>query len=1052
MTTRATIELIRGAAEIELSCEDAGLHLVRRQLAESGDDRPFPGWAKEYAWIQRALDRSPLRQLGQQMYDWLDGGDGWLARLLDQTRPPLLIEFTVASRRLDPAEHEFLDAPWELLAGPDGAFLAELDLVRYCPIRRIGRRASETIPPSDSRLSVVFMAAAPVDLVRLSFEAEEVAILDATELTPMDLTIEESGNLTLLSRSVAERQPDVLHLSCHGTTDPPPGQPSAAPALLLEDEFGQTARATANDIALELGEHLPQRLTFVSACSTAASVDPARDKDGDGASSDDKSTEVIGSLASGLLSHGCAAVLGWAGPVLDGEATTFAAFLYKRLSNKESLESAVALARRDLIDAARRSAERDLSPTRDHGGEDATRFLRRDSHRAATDARESRDWHLARLYLGERGGGPLTKDHRRSRLPNRYDLGHKEFLDAKGHQVPVASRAEFVGRRRHLQTILREMDQHEYAGVLLHGMGRHGKSSLAARVANRLTDYHHVVVYGRYDGAAILDAIKRQTTGSPSSGRIAALIDRARTEVHRNSGELTSVLAELLNDPCYQVERDGRGRVSHRPMLLIIDDFERVLEPSGTSGYAYRVRPDLSATMRAVIEVFARADSDSRLLITSLYRFTLPDGHGGDLADTLLSVPLGPMSSVESRLQAHAKRRTLKEEPPERELEARCIEQAQGNPGLQNLLFVSAMSAPEDCKHALDGLQRYLETGQLRESMDATDSSGPVAEEMRQLLEGLVIDQLLSCLTDNERALLQVSTLFRLPVPPEIMRATGEALSLNLNTDRDTRTPPQRLLDLGLWDRYADPVDARERAYQVNPLVRPRIEELSPDSGQALAAVVARPLYDQWGGDEGARSWSRDIDRELTRLALLAGDAKIVSRTAENTLSLLDDQQAYKDGARLAAECMALLDAQEVTASVAMLIRAGRAHGSIGEVDTAKGLFERAQSRAEELGDRRSRALTLSDIARIMTNKGQVEDALKLHQEQLDVYDELGDRRSRAHTLGDIARILHDKGQVEDALKLHQEQLDVHEELGLPRDLLIGRVNLAITLWRHGHD
>ena len=55
---------------------------------------------------------------------------------------------------------------------------------------------------------------------------------------------------------------------------------------------------------------------------------------------------------------------------------------------------------------------------------------------------------------------------------------------------------------------------------------------------------------------------------------------------------------------------------------------------------------------------------------------------------------------------------------------------------------------------------------------------------------------------------------------------------------------------------------------------------------------------------------------------------------------------------------------------------------------------------------------------------------MKLHQEELGIYEALGDTRSRAVTLGDIARIRRAKGQVDEAMKLHQEMLGIFEALG----------------------
>jgi hypothetical protein len=46
-------------------------------------------------------------------------------------------------------------------------------------------------------------------------------------------------------------------------------------------------------------------------------------------------------------------------------------------------------------------------------------------------------------------------------------------------------------------------------------------------------------------------------------------------------------------------------------------------------------------------------------------------------------------------------------------------------------------------------------------------------------------------------------------------------------------------------------------------------------------------------------------------------------------------------------------------------------------------------------------------------------------QETLAIFEALGDKRSRAITLGQIARLLADKGEVDQAPKLHQEKLAI---------------------------
>lgn len=56
------------------------------------------------------------------------------------------------------------------------------------------------------------------------------------------------------------------------------------------------------------------------------------------------------------------------------------------------------------------------------------------------------------------------------------------FLDPITKQVRVAARENFVGRRRELQTCLRFLRDAKHLGVMLHGMGSVGKSTVAKRL------------------------------------------------------------------------------------------------------------------------------------------------------------------------------------------------------------------------------------------------------------------------------------------------------------------------------------------------------------------------------------------------------------------------------------------------------------------------------------------------------------------------------------------------------------------------------------------
>src|SRR5713101_254520 len=202
----------------------------------------------------------------------------------------------------------------------------------------------------------MFMAAAPRGVAVLDFEAEENAILDATGTLGLDLVVEESGNPERLAE-VGTMQ--VLHLSCHGRSQP-------APALVFETDEGDPLPTPAAGLIETLQNHLP-RLLFVSACESSAAPEALADP-----------------LALTLVRAGVPAVLGWDGSVYDHEATAFASALYESLSRRGRLEEAVGAARRALLNTP--------GPQR------------------------SRDWHRARLWLGRSGGGALVGGNRRRQL------------------------------------------------------------------------------------------------------------------------------------------------------------------------------------------------------------------------------------------------------------------------------------------------------------------------------------------------------------------------------------------------------------------------------------------------------------------------------------------------------------------------------------------------------------------------------------------------------------------------------------------------------------
>ena len=139
------------------------------------------------------------------------------------------------------------------------------------------------------------------------------------------------------------------------------------------------------------------------------------------------------------------------------------------------------------------------------------------ARRALFDGR-SAYWHLLRLYADRSDcwAGVVTPLGSRGRVRLRTRAASTLFLDAEG-RVKVADRGSFVGRRRELQALLRVLRPDDPAEgpqiALLHGMGGQGKSSLAARLLDRIRATHadHAVWVGKVDQLSVEGLTQRLT-------------------------------------------------------------------------------------------------------------------------------------------------------------------------------------------------------------------------------------------------------------------------------------------------------------------------------------------------------------------------------------------------------------------------------------------------------------------------------------------------------------------------------------------------------------
>ncbi|BAJ27690.1 MULTISPECIES: CHAT domain-containing protein [Kitasatospora] len=1023
-----------------LVVEEGGFELVvggdglgpRRPLRD-GDVDWLTGVANRYVdAVRGGSRREVLLGLGRELYGWLDGDRRWLARLLEEAPSPVLFEVR-GPRRPSVAEWALLRAPFELLAVPGGGFLVE-EPEQFAVVRRLGR-PSPADPLDDRRLGVAFMASAPRGQHELDYEAEELAILGAVGEMGLDLVVEDSGTPERLGMRLAELGGmPVVHLSCHGLHNwrEGPGAP-ATPVLLLEDDLGEGRPTSAREL---VGLLTPKpRLAFVSACLTATGADVAGHLPAGagrrGGPAAGAGAAVAHSLATELVAAGIPAVIGWDGSVSDRAATLFAEHLYSQLSR----HAAVAVA----VDAARRQLLR--SP---------------DEHVRA-------DWHLARLWLGPAGGGPLVAGTVKRRMAPAHHAT-TAFLDRK-HNVPVAAAGMFVGRRPELQQALRALRGHQKGGVLLHGQGRMGKSSLAARIADRLPDRAVAVVFGDYTRAAVLDAIATAVEAIPDARDL--LRDR-RPDVREHPDRFRALLVDLLTGPCAQAQG------TRKPLLLIIDDLEQVLtaQPDGP----HRLHDGAAQVLADVLAAFDPATTDSRLVLTSRYTFTL-DGLERRLEAVQLQ-PLSPAARHKLRRRQHDLATTRNAQPTQRtDLARRAMDVSRGNPGLQDLiglrLAYGEQVDPARVEAAITAMETYLRQGD--------PASDP---DLAAFLENLALDTLLEQAGPAHHALLRACTLFTLPVPQPVVDTLAQAVGGSAT----------RLRGLGLLDSFPDSYRREVPAVAVNALAAGHLAPLSQDERTTLAALAVEPLHTHWGGTAPRTPRDGDQDLQLTRLALDAdhpaitadcataavrvlqeGSASAASELGQRTIALLDRHHHPVPLHLLRAVADATVTGGDGERADALLDRAIRQietsgqqtdpaeHAAVlydqavrlitrGETGRAETLLHQARQLFTALGDTREAAITWGKIADILEQRGEMEEALRIRQEvELPEYQRIGDTREAAITWGQIADILHQRGQVDEALRIRQEvELPEYQRIGDTHSIAVTWGQIADILHQRG--
>jgi hypothetical protein len=675
-----------------------------------------------------------LAELGASIYRWLDGpSERWLARARERELPMLVyIDCDERLRHL----------PWELMH--DSGFLAVNAAAPLSPVRLASSRQSDLTVAANRPLRVMFMASSPVDVTpELDFEREEAMILEAATGL-VEVVVEESGSIEGLASWFSRYDAgyfDVLHLSGHALVGP------GGPRFVLESDIGMRVDASAAEIAAAIDHRWPP-LIFLSGCETGTADDAGE----------------VASIAEALVTEGAPAVLGWALPVGDIAASRLAAELYRTLANGKGRDWAATSARRALY------------------------------------ASDSPYWHLLRLFTDRTPLGPLVSaPGTKHRVRLRVRAVNELFLDQSG-QVKVASGEGFVGRRRELQRCLRAVrPSNPSMGpnvLILHGMGGLGKSTLAARLLDRLraTHAHQAVWVGKIDVTQL--------------GSLAAQLKLNETESVKVN-ELLALLDQPLQDRLRFV---FDGPLADVPCVFVFDDFESGnLEEDGRGGHM--ATPTALEVVVSFAEAIATTASPSRVIITSRHDFVLPptvkavrqplmELQGVDLQKKLgLTANLGPTSTLDESVRTHA------------------VTASAGVPRLIERL--DQLISDDETAHEV--------------LLDAIDGTAVAFREE------LLLEQLLDHQEPDTRRLLALASIYEVPVPVEAIMALLPGTSIDHAL--------KRAVAVGLIESGPHPMGGDQR-YLVSNLLKPLLDDtdegLEDDDRLEAYRLGARALYERW--------------------------------------------------------------------------------------------------------------------------------------------------------------------------------------------------------------
>jgi tetratricopeptide (TPR) repeat protein len=938
-------------------------------------------------------------------------------------------------------EPELAGLPWEALPSPDGRGPLALH-----PLVSFYRKADAgPVRVLGGPLRIVVAIASPDtgggQLLDYERELRNVlAEVRSARQDDADVRVVPFATAAAI-RSELDRGPaHVLHISGHGS----PGK------LDLENDDGTARPVTAAEFlekAIPPGKMPP--VISLSACYT------------------DTAAEGGASFAAELARHGASAVIATETSVTDIYAIRLLARVYGSLARTRDPDVIAALA------DARREVQAELETSPD----------RRDGLLAGLG-----EWAAVTILAGSGAVPVLDPDNNTPAVsqPSRPQI------------AGMAGREDwyFVGRRAEQRAWPADLTSTPgVAGIVICGIGGTGKTTLAAELAARIRDREPGRMLASLAGPLTLEGLL---------GQLISVLRRELLIRGQDSGQAIRALDVAARADLGWADRWGllREHVLGRvPVLVVLDNFEDNLKPTGDAGYA--VRDEVLADLLAA---WAADPGLARLLVTSRYPFILPGG-----AEQSLSFrQLGALSRAETMKLAWSL--PALDKLDEGQLD-RVWRLAGGHP--RSLEYLDALLSSGTARYPdvtarlnLAVSRRLSGTDKDRWLAARTGLDAALAETVALAADDVLLDDLLARLAQVPGAadLLLGMSVYREPVDTNaVLFQVGQPDPTAENVP-DQAAAYQRITEIVAAAGIAvdEPLDLASLPELVRAQLAPQLAELNrapvpplrppPDLAERIGACQAASLLavrqtgqvlrffvHRWTATELAgratladgpvleqahrqaaaywmwrcQVWPQDKaadvhdQLEARHHLLAAGEVENAGQVSEWVCSQLHTWGAWDQEASLIHDTFTRLPTDSPR-QAAWIHRLGALAYSRGDYDEAARQYQRALDIRERLGDEAGMATTYHYLGILAHDRSDYGEAARQYQRALDIFERLGDQAAMANCYGELAILARKRSDYGEAARQYQRALDIFERLGDQVGMATAYHDLGILAYARG--